>query len=265
MKYGFIGCGAMASAILRGMKKSGKFEDDSIYVYDIDTEKSKRLESELGVVVCQDEVEVVTNVETLLLAVKPQMMQGVLKKIMYELDKTMLVITIAAGKPISFYEEFLGKTPIVRVMPNINAKVNCAVSGICGNTKADEKNKNTARSIFETVGTVVEISEEQFPAFSALGGASGAFVLTMIDAIATSGVKAGLSRTLSLDVACQVVMGSAKLAAESGEHPCALVNQICSPGGTTIEGVMTLKKLGFETAIHEGIDAIIQKDKKLAE
>ena len=263
MKYGFIGLGNMASAILRGMKKSGKFENDTIYGYDISAEKCAELSAEIGLTAVSSEIEIAENTDTVVLAVKPQMMDGVLKKIAPSLNKDKLVVTIAAGKPIEFYESRIGSVPVVRIMPNINAKVNCAVSGLCGGKFAKDEDKAVARSIFETVGTVFEITENQFPAFSALGGASGAFVLMMIDAFASAGVKAGLPRALSENIARQVVIGSGKLSEASGEHPIALVDQICSPGGTTIEGVHTLKKMGFEAAIHEGINAIIEKDLKL--
>jgi len=262
MKYGFIGLGNMASAILRGMKKSGQFSNDEIYGYDI-FDKSD-FASEIGMKLCGSEAEIAQTVDTVLLAVKPQMMAGVLEKIKPYLSPKKLVITIAAGKPISFYEERLDNVRLVRIMPNINAKVGCAVSGLCGGTNATADDKAIAKQVFETVGTVFEITENQFVAFSAIGGASGSFVLMMIDAMASAGVKAGLPRTLAENVARQVVKGSAELAEKSGEHPCALVDQICSPGGTTIEGVHALKKLGFESAIHEGIAAIIEKDYKLS-
>lgn len=263
MKYGFIGLGNMATAILGGMTKSGNFANDTIYGYDVMAEKCEMLERECGIIAFNSEADVAASADTVILAVKPQMMGGVLDTIAPLVGKDKLVITIAAGKPIAFYTEKLGDTPVIRIMPNINAKVNCAVSGLCGSYNATEEQKAVARSIFETVGSVYEISENQFPAFSALGGASGAFVLMMLDSLASAGVKAGLSRGLSYDVACGVVLGSAKLAEASGEHPAALVDQICSPGGTTIEGVHMLKKLGFESAIHEGIAAIIEKDRKL--
>lgn len=109
------------------------------------------------------------------------------------------------------------------------------------------------------------LPEAQFSVFSAIGGASGAFIHIYIDALASAGVKAGLPRALSQDIACQAVLGAAKLTQESTEHPIALCDQVCSPGGTTIEGVHTLKRLGFETAIQQAIDAIIEKDQKLGQ
>ena len=102
-----------------------------------------------------------------------------------------------------------------------------------------------------------------FPAFSALGGASGAFVLLYIDALAEAGVRAGFARPLAEELATAAVVGSGALAMDSGEHPIALMNKICSPGGTTVEGVCKLRELGFETAVQQGLQAIIEKDMSL--
>ena len=103
-----------------------------------------------------------------------------------------------------------------------------------------------------------------FSGFGAIGGASGAFVHLYIDALADAGVRAGFSRPLAVELATQTVLGSARLVEETREHPIALMNQVCSPAGTTIEGVMTLKKRGFEAAVQDGIEAIIRRDQELS-
>ena len=117
--------------------------------------------------------------------------------------------------------------------------------------------------MFRSVGAVYDIPEAQFAAFSALGGASGAFVQMYIDALSSAGVKAGLPRKLAQEIACQATLGAAKLCQETGEHPMVLVDKVTSPGGTTIEGVHALKKAGFESAVIEAVNAVIEKDKKL--
>ncbi|MBQ1264757.1 MAG: pyrroline-5-carboxylate reductase, partial [Oscillospiraceae bacterium] len=153
---------------------------------------------------------------------------------------------------------------LVRVMPNINARVQSSVSAICPNEAATQEQTDIVRAMFETVGGVWQLSEQHFPAFAAIGGASGAFVYLYIDALASAGVKAGLPRDLAQEIACHTVLGSAKLQLASEEHPVRLCDQVCSPGGTTIEGVHMLKKLGFESAVQQAIAAIIEKDHKLA-
>lgn len=262
--YGFIGLGNMASAIIRGMAESGKFPVGTILGFNRSPGKTAVLAEETGLVPMASAAAVAQAADVLILAVKPQMMDHVLPLIAPEVTGDKLVVSIAAGKPTSYYEQALGDVPVVRVMPNISARVLEAASGICGGRFAREAHIAAVREIFETVGTVYELTEEQFGAFSALGGASGAFIHLYIDALASAGVKHGLPRALAQQVACQAVLGAAKLTMESSLHPIALVDQVCSPGGTTIEGIHTLKRLGFESAVQQAVDAIVEKDGRLA-
>ena len=264
MKYGFIGLGNMAGAIVSGMADSGKFRNDYLYGYNRSEAKTLALKEKHGIIPCGSAAEVVEKAEVIVLAVKPQMMQGLLDEIGKLITKDKLVLTIAAGKTTDWYAERLPKgTPVVRIMPNMNAKVKASVTAICGGKHANEEHIKIADGIFSSVGKVYHIEEGLFPAFSALGGASGAFVLLYIDALAEAGVRAGFARPLAEELATAAVVGSGALAMDSGEHPIALMNKICSPGGTTVEGVCKLKELGFETAVQQGLQAIIEKDMSL--
>ena len=263
MIYGFIGTGNMASAILRGMARSGRFPKGSLLGYNRTVEKALALREEVGLTVCDGELAVAQQADVVVLCVKPQMLEGVLEKIRSAIDGEKLILTIAAGKETLWYERILGAVPVVRIMPNINARVGLSVSAVCGGRYAKPEHLALAREMFETVGTVYQVEERLFSAFSAIGGASGAFVHLYIDALASAGVQAGLPRSLSEEIACRVVEGSALLTAVSGEHPIALMDQVTSPGGTTIEGVHTLKRLGFETAVQQAVRAVIEKDKGL--
>lgn len=264
MTYGFIGLGNMASAIIRGMAKSGSFPAGSILGFNRSPSKTQILTQDVGLIPMDSAAAVAQAADVIVLAVKPQMMGDVLPLIAPVLTADKLIVSIAAGKPTSYYEAALGAVPVVRVMPNINARVLQAASGICAGTYATAAHMAVVREMFETVGTVYELKEQQFPVFSALGGASGAFIHLYIDALASAGVKNGLPRAMAEELACQAVLGAAKLTMESSEHPIALMDQVCSPGGTTIEGIHTLKRLGFETAVQQAVDAIIEKDRMLA-
>lgn len=145
-------------------------------------------------------------------------------------------------------------------MPNINAKVKASVTAICGGKAATSAHIKTADTISSSVGKVYHIDEDRFPVFGALGGASGAFVLMYIDALAEAGVRAGFARPIAEEIATATVMGSGALAMNSSEHPIARMNAVCSPGGTTIEGVCKLRELGFDTAVQQALQAIIDKD-----
>jgi len=261
MKYGFIGLGNMAGAIIEGMYLSGAFKNDTIYGFNRSEGKALALAEKCGLVPLKSAAKVAEDSDVIILAVKPQMMESVLQEVCGSITKEKTVLTIAAGKTTEWYAERLTDgVPLVRIMPNINAKVKMSVSAICGGKFAAEKDIKTAEDIFSTVGKVYRIEEKMFPAFSALGGASGAFVLLYIDALAEAGVRAGFSRPMAEEIATATVIGSGMLNMSSEDHPIALMNKVCSPAGTTIEGVVKLKELGFETAVQQGLKAIIDRD-----
>ena len=255
MIYGFIGLGNMASAILRGMRESGRFEHDVLAGYDVDSSKADRVDR-----MFDSEEETAQKADVVILAVKPQFMDGVLDRIAPG-DKP--VISIAAGKETGYYEAKIPGIRIVRAMPNINAKCLSAVTALCTGKGAVEGDLVLAEAVFGTVGRTLRVPERLFAAFSAVASASPAFSYLYIDALARAGVKAGMPRSLALDAAAASVWGSARLVMESGEHPISLMDQVTSPGGTTIEGVEALKELGFENAVHKAISAVIEKDKRL--
>ena len=266
MVYGFIGLGNMASAILRGMAASGNFADNTLCGFNRSEGKTLALWHEIGLVPCESAAAVAQMADVVVLAVKPQMLPDVLPLVTPEMTQDKLLVTIAVGKPTTYYEAQLPEgVGVVRVMPNINARVGAAASGVCGGRFATEEQLQIVREMFSAVGEVFDVPEHLFAAFMALAGASGAFVHVYIDALASAGVKAGLPRPLAEQLAAQATLGAAKLTRESDEHPIALCDQVCSPGGTTIEGVLMLKKLGFETAVQQAVEAIIEKDKKLGE
>lgn len=263
MRYGFIGLGNMATAIIGGMVRSGEFANDTISGFDISESRRDELKNTFGITLFGSEKELTENSDVVVLAVKPQVISGVFERISKSLSGR-LVISIAAGKTLSFLENGLGKdTSIIRVMPNINALVAAATSAYTGNEAATDEHKKTAEKIFGTVGTVVELPEKLFSAFTAIGGSSPAFAYIYIDALAKAGVKHGMSRDMALKVAASTVFGSAKMVMESGIHPMELCDRVCSPAGTTIDGVLKLAECGFETAVHQAINAVVEKDKSL--
>ena len=264
MKYGFIGLGNMAGAILRGMHRSGNFERDTLLGYNRTAAKTEALRDEIGLVPCESARDVAERADVIVLAVKPQMLPDVLPELRDAVTPEKLVISIAAGKPTTYYESaFMPGVPVVRVMPNINAKVGLSATAVCAGKCAGQAHIDLARKLFSAVGAVYTLKEEQFAAFMAIAGASGAFVHLYIDALASAGVKAGLARPFAEELACQTVLGSATLTQQSDKHPIALMDEVCSPGGTTIEGVHTLKRLGFESAVQQAVQAVIEKDKRL--
>lgn len=266
MKYGFIGTGNMANAIIKGMATEVSSKD--ILVYDKSTEAMTKCVDAYGVSSLKSEVEIVENSDVVILAVKPHIITIVADEIRNALScmkKKPLFVSIAAGKTISELNSFLGEDmAIVRVMPNINAQIGESMTAICGNENTTEDNIKIVTNCFDMVGKTVVIKESEFPIFMAIASCSPAFVFLFIDALAKGSQKLGMSKADSIRIAAQAVMGSASMVLETREHPHQLIDKVCSPGGTTIEGVCTLLEYKMEAGIVAAVDACVKKDKLMS-
>ncbi len=264
-KLGFIGCGNMATAIMNGAVASGFLKGENICVYDVDTAKADSLKENLGVEVLDSASAVVENSYAVVLAVKPQVFPVVLPLIKDGVAKNdTAIISIGAGKTlnyiISFFEDY---TPVVRVMPNINAKVGASMSAVCGNDNVNEELLTFTKELCKSFGDVIELPESQFSIFGVIAGCSPAYAFMFIDSMARGAVENGMSREQALKISAQAVLGSAKMLLESDESPWALINSVCSPGGTTIEGIATLQNEKFDKAVMDAVQASFEKDKRL--
>lgn len=259
MRYAFVGLGNMASALLRGMQSSLVFAQAELYGYDRHPEKAEAL----PVRFCPSLEELAARADVLILCVKPYSLDDLLDRLRPLLKQSSIIASVAAGKPISWYEERLPGFPFVRAMPNVNAGVNAGVTAICGGSLASPQHVDLIREIFTAVGKTYVLEEKHFSAFSAIAGAAPAYTYLYMDALASAGVKAGLPKSVALAIAEDTVLGSALLLQKSGEHPAALADRVCSPGGTTIEGLHRLRALGFEHSVYEAIAAVIAKDKAI--
>ncbi|MCL2487230.1 MAG: pyrroline-5-carboxylate reductase [Oscillospiraceae bacterium] len=265
MTVGFIGAGNMAGSMIRGMVNGG-FSGEDIIIYDIDAAKTAALAEKCGVRAAASPEALIDMSETVVLAVKPQYFPAVVPPLAAALTAARpLIISIAAGLTIASVEGLLDGTPaIVRTMPNMNAQVGQAVSAFCGNARVTEDDKQTVRTIFGSFGGVYELEERLFSIFSVLAACSPAYTHLYIDAMAQAGVRHGLPKELAAAVAAQSVLGSAKMLLASGEHPRILIDRICSPGGTTIEGIAALQTNGFEAAVMKAVTASYKKDKGMS-
>lgn len=261
-KIGFIGTGNLACAILKGVIESKLAAPEDVYIYDINGEKTNSLKALYGVNVLAGECETAAQCDAVLCAVKPKDMTALLTKIAPQVrENSTLVISTAAGFELAAVSSALGESArAVRIMPNINASSASSMTAYCACASVTAQDVEFVEKFCSAFGKVISLEERLFSAFTAVAGSAPAFVYDFIDSLAFSAVKHGIPRQAALEIAAQTVLGSAKTVLESELHPRELVDRVCSPGGTTVEGVAALDKAGFADAVISAVDATVKKD-----
>ena len=256
---GFIGMGNMGQAMLSGCLKVFKPEE---LVFTALLEKDCQAVSErTGVGYVMDAVSCAADVKYLVLAIKPQVYPEILKKLSGKIRKDQIVISIAPGYSIAQVKEGLGgNARIVRAMPNTPAMVGEGMSGVCFSDDAyNDEERQMVETFFSSFGKMEVVPENLINAVTVASGSSPAFVYMFIEALADSAVKYGMPRDKAYIFAAQAVLGSAKMVLETGEHPGKLKDNVCSPGGTTIEGGAVLEAKGMRSAVIEAASAVFDK------
>lgn len=269
MKLGFIGLGNMASAMIGGILKESIAKPEDI-IGSAKTEKTaEEKAAQFGIETCTDNKKIAEQADVLVLAVKPRFFPEVIAEIRGVLREGVLVISVAAGKTINYIEEQFGgsegggKIKLVRCMPNTPALVSAGCTGFCVNGYVSREEKKLAERLFSSFGRALEVPEHLMDTVGSVSGSSPAFVFMFIEALADGAVAEGMPRALALEFAAQAVYGSAKLVLESGMHPGELKDMVCSPGGTTIQGVRTLEKGGMRGAVMDAVIACVEKSGRL--
>lgn len=264
MKIGFIGTGNMAQAIINGLIEKETVAKEKIFVSSGHYENAQRFAEKTGVNACQNNQEVAEQADIIVLAVKPKIIDQVLHSLKSYSHKR-LFISIASGKSLNDLEKAL-KNPdakIIRVMPNVNVSVGAGVTAICKNHRVTYSEFKQATEIFESIGSVYPLAENDFSTFIGLAGSSPAFIYMLIDAMGRAGVLNGLPKNMATEIAAKAIMGSCQKFLSSEENPWELVDQVSSPGGTTVAGVVALEEAGFIPAIIKGINTTIEKDREM--
>lgn len=264
MKIGFIGLGNMARAIIGGMLREGIASAEDI-LGSAKTQKTlEAVRKEYGIGVELSNQAVAEAADVLILAVKPQFLEDVIAEIRDTVKEGTLVISIAAGKSLSWLFETFGRPfGIVRCMPNTPALVGEGCTGVCANDRVTEEELAYSLRLMESFGRASLVEERLMDAVGAVSGSSPAYVFMFIEAMADAGVAAGMPRAQAYEFAAQAVCGSARLMLETGKHPGELKDMVCSPGGTTIEGVKVLEKAGFRGAVMDALLAAVEKTRRL--
>lgn len=264
MKIGFIGLGNMARAMISGMLEKQVAQPQEIMGFARTEETRRKAEASLGITVCSGNAQVAERADILILAVKPQALDAVIPQISGYIRENQLVISIAAGKTIGWFEEVFQKScKLVRCMPNTPAMVGEGCSGVCRSKRVSDAEMEQCMKLIRSFGTAEEVPESLMDAVVGVSGSSPAFVFLFLEALADGAVKAGMPREQAYRFAAQAVQGSARLMLETGKHPGELKDMVCSPGGTTIEGVQILEEMGLRSTVMNAVEACVEKSKNL--
>lgn len=263
---GFIGCGNMAKPIIRNVAEKNVFYKNDIYVYDIDREKLVEFCKKTEVNAAECEKDIALNCDVVVLCTKPQVFPTLLPVISDDLAVNKpLVVSIAAGKTTEYISSFLSyDAPVARIFPNLNAEVGAAVSAYTGNSFVTEEQLDVVGRICASYGEAEYLDESLFSVFGVLGGCVPAYSFMFIGALAKAGEKNGLDGETARKVAIQAVLGSAELLKKCGGDIDEWVSKVCSPGGTTIQGVTSLKESGLDDIVGEAFGRSFRRDKELS-
>ena len=261
IKVAFIGCGNMGGALALAASKGG-FE---LMLADYCTEKAEELAEKTGGTVASN-AQCAEQADYIFIAVKPQVIAatlGDIAPILKDRIKPFVLVSMAAGVDIASICNYAGgEYPVIRIMPNTPASVGEGVILFCHND-VKQADVDMFQSIMRNAGMLDWLPEKQIDAASALSGCGPAFVYQFIEALADGAVDCGLPRDKALAYAEQTVAGAAILARESGIHPGQLKDAVCSPGGSTIEGVRALEAGGMRSAVMEAVIAAYNRTKQL--
>ncbi|MGH7306914.1 MAG: pyrroline-5-carboxylate reductase [Candidatus Rokuibacteriota bacterium] len=266
LTVGFIGGGNMGEALIKGLLGASLVPASAIHATDVRLERLKELDRQYGIQVSSDNAAVVRHCDIVILAVKPQIMDAVLREIAPALTRRKLLISVAAGVSTARIRAGLHKdTRLIRVMPNAPALVLEGVTAIAKADGLEPDDLDTAGEIFSAVGRVVVLDESLMDAVTGLSGSGPAYVAVMVESLADGGVRMGLDRITAMTLATQTVLGAAKLLLETGMHPGALKDMVSSPGGTSIAGIAALEEGGIRTTFIKAVERATQRSRELGQ
>lgn len=263
-KLAFIGGGNMAEALIKGVLAAGGTQKKDVTVADPLEARRTYLSDTYGVTVAEKNQQALKGANLVILAVKPQVIDAVLKEIQDDVADGQVVVSIAAGVGIErIHSHLYADSKIVRAMPNAPSMVGEGACAIAPGPGVTPEELEQVRGLFAAAGSVVVVAEEQMDAVTALSGSGPAYVFTMIEALADGGVKMGLPRESATTLAVQTVLGAARMVQDTGTHPGKLKDMVTSPGGTTSAGLHVLENAGLRGALIGAVEAAAKRAREL--
>ncbi len=263
---GFIGCGNMAQAMIGGIVKSNLVSSEKVIASNPSDNSLNKVKAEYNILVTLDNKEVAKFSDIVILAIKPNKYFQVIDEIKPYLKKEVLIVTIAAGVTLEDMSSVLGAaSKVIRTMPNTPALVGQGMSALCANKNITKEELQEVVSVFESFGRIEILEENLMEIVPAVSGSSPAYVYMFIEALGDGAVLQGMPRDKAYRMAAQAVLGAAKMVLDTEQHPGKLKDNVCSPGGATIEAVYTLEKNNFRGSVISAMESCTEKAIKMGE
>ena len=261
----FLGAGNMNTGIIKGLLNSQIIPAKQISLTASTPIRSQEKAVELGVGFAETNEQLIQQADTIILGAKPQVLTTLLPSIDPSLWQHKLIISIAAGLTIDQLRDYtLPDAKIVRVMPNMNIGIQKSVSGLAFSDNITESEQAYVNNLFQAVGSTYVLNEKEFVTFTAIAGCSPAFTALYVDGLSRAAVAQGLPLQTSRDIVIDAMIGTLLNLKENQIAPWDLINQICSPGGTTIQGIASLEKDRLTSTLFNAINATIERDQELS-
>jgi pyrroline-5-carboxylate reductase len=264
-KIAILGCGKIGEALVAGLLSSRWRQPGEIAVTARRDERLAELAERYGVATTRSNREATEGADVVVIAVKPQDIEELLRELAGALTPAQTVITIAAAIPTSLIERHLGSVRVVRAMPNTPAAVHEGIAGLAPGAHATEDDVARAEEVLAHLGRSVRVPESALDAVTAVSGSGPAYFALLAESMIEAGILLGLSREIATDLVVQTMLGTAKLLRDEQMHPVELRERVTSPGGTTIAAIRELEQAGVRAAFLNAIQAAMKRSQELAE
>ncbi len=258
-----IGAGKMGAMLISALTRSGVIAPEQVVATAKTAARRAHIRDDYGVTVIADNREAARGADVVLLAVKPQITPQVLGELGEVMTGDQLLLSIVAGLSTAETEELIGgEIPVARAMPNTPSRIGSGMSAVCGGRWASEGHVELSRAIFSRLGRSLVLDERHFDAVTGLSASGPAFIYIIIESLAEGGVKVGLPRNVATELAAQTCLGAAQMVLETGDHPALLKDEVTTPAGCTMDGILKLEEGGLRVTL---IKAIVEARNRAAE
>jgi len=265
LRIAVLGAGKMGGILLQAFLRSGLFTADQIAATVAHGLRAEALTKQFGLAVTTDNCRAVEGADIVLLAVKPTQVVQLVREISSSLKSGAMVVSIAASVKTAAIEEAVGgSAAVIRAMPNTPAMLGAGITALCRGRFVGDEQLSLAQKIFETVGRTVVVDERHMDAVTGLSGSGPAFLYIILESLAEAGVNVGLPREIATQLAAQTAYGAAKMVLETGSHPALLKDEVTTPAGCTVDGILELEEGGLRVTLIKAVKRATERARELA-